>query len=100
MVVEGGRAELRGRVQDFGLAALVQFMTHTARSGRLRLSQTGLVGEIVFADGRVGDAAIGDERGETALKLIALAFADGDFVYTDAPPLAERIDSSTTLLPN
>ena len=43
--------ELRGCVQDFGLAALVPATAELGRSRRLRLRQTGWLGELVFDQG-------------------------------------------------
>src|SRR3982074_1488748 len=77
--------ELRGCLQDFGLAPLVRFGAERGKSGCLRISHANWVGEVAFADGRVVAAAFGSEPGAAALELIALALADGDFIYTDAP---------------
>jgi signal peptidase I len=77
--------ELRGCLQDFGLVPLVRFGAERGKSGCLRISHASWVGEVAFADGRVVAAAFGDEHGAAAFGLIALALADGDFIYTDAP---------------
>jgi signal peptidase I len=80
--------ELRGHLQDFGLAAVVQLVAELGRSGCLRISQAGWVGELHFAHGHVVAADVGEHDGQTAIELIALALADGDFVYSDCSPPA------------
>jgi signal peptidase I len=90
-------SELRGCLQDFGLVPLVRFVSEQGRSGSLKISQAGWVGEMVFDDGCVVGAAMGEERGQAALELITLALADGDFVYTDGshPAVGHNIMTST-----
>ncbi|HYW88366.1 MAG TPA: signal peptidase I [Chloroflexota bacterium] len=75
--------ELRGRVQQFGLASVMRLGTELDRSGCLTISEAGMVGQVLFAPGRVVAASVGEERGQPALEFIALALAEGDFVYSD-----------------
>jgi signal peptidase I len=78
-------SELQGCLQDFGLVPLVRFVSEQGRSGSLRISNASWVGELVFDQGRVIAAAVGQERGQVALELIARAPADAHFVYTGGP---------------
>src|SRR5262249_42439484 len=86
--------ELRGYVQQFGVASLMRLGTELDRSGCLTISEAGMVGQVVFAPGRVVAASVGEERGQPALEFIALALADGDFVYSDraSPPIEPNLD--------
>src|SRR5262249_51373709 len=86
--------ELRGRVQQFGVASLMRLGAELDRSGCLTISEAGMVGQVVFAPGRVVAASVGEERGQPALEFIALALAEGDFVYSDraSPSIEPNVD--------
>src|SRR5207248_7829063 len=87
-------SDLRGRLPDFGLIPLVRFLSLQGRSGRLTISQAGWVGQVGFDRGRIVAAATGRERGQAALELMALALADGDFVYADSPVGTEERETA------
>jgi signal peptidase I len=75
--------ELRGSLRNLGLVAFVEFLSQQRRTGRLKITQAGLEGQIAFEGGRIVSVVGAGERGEPALEFIALALADGDFAYAD-----------------
>lgn len=83
-------AELSGSLEGIGLVALVRFLTNIVRSGRLRIRDGELIGDLDLDNGSLVGASFEQERGMPALEAIALALGNARFEFRDLTEPVER----------
>ena len=94
-------AELQGSIREFNISDIVQFLSGSAKTGRLHLlaGQSGAEGSIVFTEGTVVHAELADSVGEEAFFDLML-WGDGQFAFEPDAESSEKTvrQSSTNLL--
>jgi hypothetical protein len=94
-------ADLRGRLEQFGLATVLTFLDLERRSGQLVLFGGQRIGRLWLRQGRVIRARIeGSRRVNRAAIYELFGWKAGAFAFTqgDNDGMAEEIDAPTTLL--
>ncbi|MGC9358470.1 MAG: DUF4388 domain-containing protein [Anaerolineae bacterium] len=72
---------IKGRLQEMGLPALIQYVCNGGASARLRVTREDVEAHLYFAEGDLVHAELEDQVGEEAVYRV-LAWEDGDFVLT------------------
>jgi hypothetical protein len=84
------RDGIRGRVEELGMASLLQMLCQSSRQGTLTVQRAREEGVVAFEAGRLRYARLGAARGRKALGRL-VAWPDGDFVFHSAvDPLDEE----------
>ncbi len=76
--------ELYGSLSSVEPWPLMQFIAERQATGRLLLSRGSWVAEVIFANGCLVSATVGQEVGLAALQFILLGFSEGEFVFSAA----------------
>ena len=93
-------AELEGSIREFNVSEIVQFLSGTEKTGKLRLraSPSGAEGSILFAEGMVVHAELGGSVGEDAFFDLML-WGEGQFSFDpDVEPTEKTVRQSSTNL--
>ena len=93
-------AELEGSIREFNVSDIVQFLSGSEKTGKLRLraSQSGAEGSILFAEGTVVHAELGGSVGEDAFFDLML-WGEGQFSFDpDVEPKEKTVRQSSTNL--
>jgi len=93
-------AELEGSIREFNVSDVVQFLSGSEKTGilRLRTSQSGAEGSILFAEGTVVHAELGGSVGEDAFFDLML-WGEGQFAFEpDVEPTEHTVRQSSTNL--
>jgi hypothetical protein len=97
----GREADLRGRLEQFGLATVLTFLDLERRSGELLLLTSGGVGRLWLHHGRIVRARIdGTRRARRPAVYELLTWGEGRFAFIqgDAGHLEDEIGAPTTML--
>jgi hypothetical protein len=87
---------LSGSVQETSLPRLFAFVSHTASSGRLTVSQGRWHAEVDFDRGHAVAASFGDARGLPALEALVLALPTGRFHFYETAIAPEMRNIAAT----
>ncbi len=91
---QGGRG-VSGSLQEMGLPDVIQILANGRKSGRLKVRNGPLHGEMMFKDGSIHDAVFGDLTGAEAVYGI-LRLTEGDFALDpDMDAIEDRIGIPT-----
>ena len=93
-------AELQGSIREFDVSDIVQFLSGSEKTGKLRLraSQSDAEGSILFAEGTVVHAELGGSVGEDAFFDLML-WGEGQFAFEpDVEPTEKTVRQSSTNL--
>ena len=94
-------AGLRGRLEEFGLAAVLSFLDLERRSGQIFVVARDKVGRVCLRNGQVISARIeGSRRVNRAAIYELLSWDGGDFAFVqeELPSATDEIGAPTTLL--
>jgi len=94
-------AGLRGRLEEFGLAAVLSFLDLERRSGQIFVVARNKTGRVCLRNGQVISARIeGSRRVNRAAIYELLSWDSGQFAFMqeDLPSAADEIGAPTTLL--
>ena len=93
-------ADLEGSIREFNVSDIVQFLSGSEKTGELRLraSQSGAEGSILFAEGTVVHAELGGSVGEDAFFDLML-WGEGQFAFEpDVEPKEKTVRQTSTNL--
>ena len=93
-------AELQGSIREFNVSEVVQFLSGTEKTGKLRLraGESEAEGSILFAEGTVVHAELGGSVGEDAFFDLML-WGEGQFSFDpDVEPKEKTVRQSSTNL--
>lgn len=97
----GNEAGLRGRLEEFGLAAVLSFLDLERRSGQIIVVSRERIGRVCLRNGQVISARIeGSRRVNRAAVYELLSWDSGHFAFVqeDLLSAADEIGAPTTLL--
>ena len=99
--IPSNEAGLRGRLEEFGLAAVLSFLDLERRSGQVFVVSRERVGRVWLRNGQVISARIdGSRRVNRAAIYELLSWDSGHFAFVQEDHLSatDEIGASTTLL--
>ena len=92
---KSGPRGISGSLQEMGLPDVIQILANGRKSGKLQVRSGTLKGEMMFQDGFIHDAILGDLSGADAVYAI-LRLTQGDFALDPTmDPIEDRIGVPT-----
>ncbi|MEM9730682.1 MAG: HD domain-containing phosphohydrolase [Myxococcota bacterium] len=92
---KSGPRGISGSLQEMGLPDVIQILANGRKSGKLQVRSGTLKGDLMFQEGSIHDATLGDLSGADAVYAI-LRLTEGDFALDPATdPVEDRIGVPT-----
>ena len=95
VLARGGGRGIRGSLSEMALADVVQVLGNGRKSGKLLVRAGGRTGELLFREGHIWDARVGDLRGEEAVYDLMRAEA-GEFSLDPTALVSTRLIEAPT----